>query len=67
MEFKSYNDLRQELKKHHALGTLTFLGLISDGDQGLVTGNNSKYLGVIGTDEDKTTGIEYEALGTQRG
>ena len=39
-------------------GTLTFLGLISDGDQGLVTGNNSKYLGVIGTDEDKTTGIE---------
>ena len=33
-------------------GTITFLGLISDGDQGLVTGNNSKYLGIIKTDKD---------------
>jgi len=33
--------------------TLTFLGLISDGDQGLVTGNNSKYLGVVSDDVRK--------------
>jgi hypothetical protein len=32
---------------------LTFLGLISDGDQGLVTGNNSKFLGVISGGEKK--------------
>ncbi len=39
-------------------GSLTFLGLISDGDQGLVTGNNSKYLGVIKTGDDKANEIE---------
>lgn len=39
-------------------GSLTFLGLISDGDQGLVTGNNSKYLGVICSDENKVLEIE---------
>ena len=39
-------------------GSLTFLGLISDGDQGLVTGNNSKYLGVICSDENTVLEIE---------
>lgn len=34
-------------------GTLTFLGLISDGDQGLVTGNNSKYIGVVSANEQQ--------------
>ena len=43
-------------------GSLTFLGLISDGDQGLVTGNNSKYLGVINTDESKALEIESKFI-----
>ena len=43
-------------------GALTFLGLISDGDQGLVTGNNSKYLGVIKTDEEQANEIESKFL-----
>ena len=43
-------------------GTITFLGMISDGDQGLVTGNNSKYLGIIETNEDKTNEIESKFI-----
>jgi hypothetical protein len=43
-------------------GTLTFLGLISDGDQGLVTGNNSKYLGVISDDEKKNNEIDSKLI-----
>lgn len=46
---------RETIKKYSESlqpGNITFLGLISDGDQGLVTGNNSKYLGVIKTDEE---------------
>lgn len=39
-------------------GDITFLGLISDGDQGLVTGNNSKYLGVIKSNNGKADEIE---------
>lgn len=45
------SDVRKENIRAYSEGmtpnSLTFLGLISDGDQGLVTGNNSKYLGVI--------------------
>lgn len=41
-------------------GSLTFLGLITDGDQGLVTGNNSKYLGVTDCDDDRTHDIEQK-------
>ena len=51
------NDKRQESIKNYSEslwpGTLTFLGLISDGDQGLVTGNNSRYLGIISDEEKK--------------
>ena len=43
-------------------GSLTFLGLVSDGDQGLVTGNNSKYIGIIATDEDKANRIESKFI-----
>lgn len=39
-------------------GSLTLLGLISDGDQGLVTGNNSKYLGTICDDPARTDEID---------
>lgn len=39
-------------------GTLTLLGLISDGDQGLVTGNNSKYLGTICDDSARADEID---------
>jgi hypothetical protein len=42
--------------------TLTFLGLISDGDQGLVTGNNSKYLGVISDDEKKNYELDSKFI-----
>jgi len=42
--------------------TLTFLGLISDGDQGLVTGNNSKYLGVISNDETKDNDLDSKFI-----
>lgn len=41
-------------------GELTCLGLISDGDQGLVTGNNSKYVGVICSDKSNADAIESE-------
>ena len=43
-------------------GTLTFLGLISDGDQGLVTGNNSKYLGIICDDSTRADEIDNSFL-----
>lgn len=56
------SDARRETIKTYSknleAGSLTFLGLISDGDQGLVTGNNSKYLGQIITDEDKVLEVE---------
>lgn len=42
--------------------TLTFLGLISDGDQGLVTGNNSKYLGIISDDEKKDQELDSKFI-----
>jgi type I restriction-modification system DNA methylase subunit len=38
-------------------GDLTLLGLISEGSQGLVTGNNSRYLGIIPDDERHQTEI----------
>ena len=43
----------QAYSKSLAPRALTFLGLISDGDQGLVTGNNSKYIGVISDTEER--------------
>lgn len=43
-------------------GTLTLLGLISDGDQGLVTGNNSKYLGTICDDSALAREIDESFL-----
>ena len=43
-------------------GSLTLLGLISDGDQGLVTGNNSKYLGTICDDPDIARRIDESFL-----
>lgn len=46
--------------KNLSSGDLTFLGLISDGDQGLVTGNNSKYVGVICSDQSRVDTIETE-------
>lgn len=52
---------RETIKAHGeslAPGSITFLGLISDGDQGLVTGNNSKYLGIVNNNTDETTRIE---------
>ena len=52
---------REAIKKYSESlqpGSVTLLGLISDGDQGLVTGNNSKYLGVIKNGEDEATRIE---------
>ena len=56
------NDARREAIENYCktlrAGSLTFLGLISDGDQGLVTGNNSKYLGVIKTDDGRAGEIE---------
>lgn len=56
------SDVRRQTIKAYSNGlqpgTLTFLGLISDGDQGLVTGNNSKYLGVIKTDDNQVDEIE---------
>lgn len=60
------SDIRRETIKSFSEGltpgSLTFLGLISDGDQGLVTGNNSKYLGVICSDENKVLEIESKFL-----
>lgn len=50
----------QEYAESLAAGSLTLLGLISDGDQGLVTGNNSKYLGVIKDSEEKALEIEQK-------
>ena len=44
--------------------TLTFLGLISDGDQGLVTGNNSKYLGAISDDEKQDLELDSKFVET---
>lgn len=56
------SDVRRETIESYSktltAGSLTFLGLISDGDQGLVTGNNSKYLGVIRTSDGRTDEIE---------
>lgn len=55
------NERRESIKAYSQSmqpGNLTFLGLISDGDQGLVTGNNSKYIGVVNTDERKSLEIE---------
>ena len=56
------SDVRRETIKTYSealsVGSLTFLGLISDGDQGLVTGNNSKYLGQIMSDEEKIFEVE---------
>ncbi len=43
-------------------GSLTLLGLISDGDQGLVTGNNSKYLGTICDDSTHANEIDKNFL-----
>lgn len=43
-------------------GELTLLGLISDGDQGLVTGNNSKYLGAICDDSAHADEIDKSFL-----
>ena len=57
----SSDDRRESIKKYSeslTAGSLTFLGLISDGDQGLVTGNNSRYLGVIRNKDDKANEIE---------
>lgn len=56
------SDVRRENIKEYSeslsIGSLTFLGLIADGDQGLVTGNNSKFLGVKNSDDNKTNEIE---------
>ena len=52
----------QKYSKELTSGSLTFLGLISDGDQGLVTGNNSKYLGVIKTNETFANEIESKFI-----
>lgn len=38
-------------------GDITLLGLITNGDQGLVTGNNSKYIAKIVKDKDEETEI----------
>lgn len=43
---KEIDDLR-EYQANLASGEITLLGLIADGEQGLVTGNNSKYLAQI--------------------
>lgn len=59
-------DNRREAIKEYCsslhTGSLTFLGLISDGDQGLVTGNNSKYLGQIIKDDKIVTEIESKFI-----
>ena len=59
-------DVRRETICRYSEGlkenTLTFLGLVSDGDQGLVTGNNSKYVGVVCTDSVLADGIERRFL-----
>lgn len=55
---KERRDNIREYSQSMQPGTLTFLGLISDGDQGMVTGNNSRYLGIIKTNEKKASEIE---------
>ncbi len=40
----------------------TLLGLISDGEQGLVTGNNSRYIGSIFSSKDAEDGIDKKFL-----
>lgn len=57
LEGRKSNNEEMKLKKHLEQlkkGDLTLLGLIAQGDQGLVTGNNSKYLARIvkNTDEE---------------
>ena len=56
---------RESIKKYSESlrsGNLTFLGLISDGDQGLVTGNNSRYLGTIVADEGKAQELDAKFI-----
>jgi len=59
-------DVRRETIKKYCdtllPGSLSFLGLISDGDQGLVTGNNSKYLSQIINDNNIANEIESKFI-----
>jgi len=41
---------------------LTLLGLISDGEQGLVTGNNSRYIGHIFNSKDKEDDVDRKFI-----
>ena len=51
---KDIDNTLTDYVKNLKVGDLTLLGLVSEGEQGLVTGNNSKYIGVvIGTKEQK--------------
>jgi hypothetical protein len=57
-EKRQLDGYRQSLKP----SDITFLGLISDGEQGLVTGNNSKYVGCITETEDDSKEIDLRFL-----
>lgn len=53
---KITNKEKEKLKKHIShlgIGDVTLLGLICNGEQGLVTGNNSKYLAKIITKKEE--------------
>lgn len=51
---KQSDELTREYSNELVEGELTLLGAISDGEQGLVTGNNSKYISrIVDTTEDE--------------
>lgn len=60
---KSYQKNRARIEEHlQSLvpGDITLLGLACEGSQGLVTGNNSRYLGVMPDDRDQDLRIWRE-------
>ena len=56
-DHKKEKEKLEEHIKHLKPGDVTLLGLIANGDQGLVTGNNSKYLARIIRNQDEELSI----------
>jgi len=59
---KKNQKLISEYRENLKAGDKTFLGLITEGSQGLVTGNNSKYLAAICSDKEEISKIHSELI-----
>lgn len=61
---KTSDEALDEYRKQLKSGDYTYLGLITEGEQGLVTGNNSRYLAVIAENEAERDQLDQRFLDT---